>query len=75
MRTPEEYAGGNLAATYCSSCADASGRLKPFSEVLQINADYFVREQGIDPQAARQIAHALLISMPAWQGRPEAVIL
>lgn len=75
MRTPEEFAGGDPLATYCSSCADAGGQLRPFREVLQINTDYFVREQGIDPQAARQMAHALLVGMPAWQGRPEAVIV
>lgn len=74
MRAPEDYAGGNPEADYCSTCAEASGRLKPYREVLEANADYFVREQGLDPQAARQLAHALLISMPAWRGRPEAVL-
>lgn len=74
MRTLDDYAGGNPAAEYCSTCADGSGRLKPFGVVLQANADYFVREQGIDPQAARKLAHALLASMPAWQEHPEATI-
>lgn len=75
MRAPEDFAGGKLGAAYCSTCAEASGRLKPYGEVLQANADYFVREQGIDPQAARQMAHALLVSMPAWRGRPEAMFV
>jgi hypothetical protein len=74
MRTPGDYAGGNPSAEFCSTCAEASGRLRPYREVLQANADYFVREQGIDPQAARAMAHALLASMPAWRGRPEATM-
>ena len=46
-----------------------TGRLKPFNAVLQANADYFVREQGVDPDAAREMARALLVSMPAWKNR------
>jgi hypothetical protein len=67
MRHPADFAGGNTAAQYCSTCAQADGALKPFEEVLQANAAYFVRQQGIDPQAALTLARALLISMPAWQ--------
>jgi hypothetical protein len=69
MSTPEDHAGGDPGAAYCSSCAEASGRLKPFDEVLQVNADYLVREQGLDAQAAREMARALLAAMPPWRGR------
>lgn len=75
MRAVDDYAGGNPDAEYCSTCAEASGRLRPYGEVLQANADYLVREQGIAPQAARAMAHALLASMPAWRGRPEATLM
>lgn len=70
MRQPADFAGGKHDAAYCSACGDASGRLRPFEEVLQANADYFVREQGLDPGAAREMARALLSSMPAWQPQP-----
>ncbi len=56
-----------MDAEYCSTCAEASGALKPFDEVVQANADYFVREQGVSLSAAREMAKALLASMPAWQ--------
>lgn len=69
MNAPEDYAGGNLAAQYCSTCAEPSGHLKPFKVVLQANAEYFVSQQGVDPQAGRELALALLMSMPAWKGR------
>jgi hypothetical protein len=70
MRRPEDHAGGDPGAEYCSTCGDASGRLKPFDQVVQANADYFVRQQGVDPQAAREMARALLTSMPAWKSPP-----
>ncbi len=67
MREPADFAGGIVGASYCSSCGDDTGQLKPYDEVLKVNADYLAREQGIDMTAARELARALLASMPAWQ--------
>jgi Putative zinc ribbon domain len=67
MRTAADFAGGQLGAAYCNSCGTESGQLKPFEEVLQANAEYFAREQGLAPSAARELARALLVSMPAWK--------
>ena len=69
MTAPEDHAGGKMSAEYCSTCAEASGALKPFDDVVQANAEYFVREQGVSLSAAREMAKALLASMPAWQAR------
>lgn len=69
MRTPEDFAGGNLAAAYCSTCAEPGGQLRPFDDVVAANAAYFVREQGVDSAAARDMARALLLSQPAWTAR------
>jgi ribosomal protein L37E len=67
MREPADFAGGQPGAHYCSTCGDDAGRLRPFTEVLQANADHLVRQQGLDPGAARDMAHALLTAMPAWR--------
>ncbi|MDP1684976.1 zinc ribbon domain-containing protein [Hydrogenophaga sp.] len=67
MREPADFAGGQPGAVYCSTCGDDTGQLRPFDEVLQANANYLVRQQGLDPIAAREMAHALLAAMPAWQ--------
>jgi len=69
MRSPADFAGGKVGAAYCSGCGDAAGRLRPYEDVLKVNADYYVREQRVDPAAAREMARALLASMPAWKGR------
>jgi Putative zinc ribbon domain len=67
MQAPADYAGDNLDADYCSTCAEANGKLKPYDDVVHANASYFVRQQGVDPEAARKMAQALLASMPAWK--------
>jgi hypothetical protein len=69
MSSPADFAGGNTSAEYCSTCADIQGILRPWDEVLQANAAYYVRQQGVDPAAAREMARALLLSMPAWAPR------
>ena len=69
MRAPADFAGGRLDSAYCSTCGDDAGQLRPFDDVLQANADYLVRQQGLDPGAARGMARALLTSMPAWKSR------
>jgi hypothetical protein len=69
MRSASDHAGGRLDADYCSTCGLDSGALKPFDEAVSANADYLVREQGLDPVAAHRMAAALLLTMPAWQGR------
>jgi hypothetical protein len=71
MRAPDDFAGGDAAAEYCSTCAEAGDRLKPFTQVVEANASYFVREQGIDLTAARKMARALLLSQPAWRDRKQ----
>lgn len=70
MSTLDDHAGNDPDAAFCSTCASPDGRLKPFEEAVEANAGYFVRQQGIDPLAAREMARALLASMPAW--RPDA---
>ena len=67
MQTPADFAGGNPDSAYCSTCGDDRGRLKPYADVLQANAAYYEREQGLHPEAARELARSLLASMPAWK--------
>ena len=69
MQSPDDFAGGKRDSAYCSTCGDETGRLKPYDEVLSANAAYLVRQQGLDPGAARGLARALLASMPAWKGQ------
>ncbi|HQY71456.1 MAG TPA: zinc ribbon domain-containing protein [Pseudomonadales bacterium] len=67
MQAPADFAGGMADSAYCSTCGDEFGRLRPYDDVLQANAAYYEREQGLHPAAARELARALLASMPAWK--------
>jgi hypothetical protein len=67
MRMPADFAGGQVGAAYCSTCGDETGQLKPYNQVLQLNAEYLVRQQGLDRSAAREMARVMLASMPAWK--------
>ena len=67
MRLPADFAGGRVDAAYCSGCGDAAGQLKPYDQVLEVNTEYLVRQQGLDRSAARAMARAMLASMPAWK--------
>ena len=69
MRSAADHAGGLPDAAYCSTCGLETGELKPFEDAVAANADYLVQEQGLDPRAARDMAAALLVTMPAWQAR------
>lgn len=71
MASPGDFAGGDPSSIYCSTCATDDGKLKPYEEVLEANADYLVRLQQVDIGAARIMARALLASMPAWKDRAE----
>ena len=67
MRAPHDFAGGRSDAAYCSTCGDDTGALRPYDDVLAANAAYFVRQQGVHPDAARRLASALLATQPAWR--------
>ena len=67
MQSQADFAGGNPEAVYCSTCADDQGRLRPFEVVLEANAEYLVRLQGLAIGAARELARSLLVAMPAWR--------
>ena len=62
-----DHALGKESIPYCAYCADSEGKLRPYSEVLEATAGYYMSSQGLDPQAARQMAEQLLKNQPAWK--------
>jgi hypothetical protein len=67
MEKPEDFALGDVTQPYCSYCTDARGKLLPYEQVLETNARSYEQTQGVTPEAARQLAQALLADMPAWR--------
>jgi len=69
MEKPEDFALGDVTQPYCSYCTDARGKLLPYEQVLETNARIYEQSQGVTPEAAKQLAQALLADMPAWRKR------
>ena len=69
MERPEDHALGDVTHPYCRYCTDEQGRLLPYERVLGMNAESYVKSQGVTPEAAQRLAAALLADMPAWKSR------
>lgn len=69
MERPEDHAMGDVNAVYCRYCTDEQGRLRPYEFILGMNAEYYVKSQGVTPVAARRLAAAMLADLPAWKER------
>ena len=69
MEKPEDFALGDVTQPYCSYCTDARGKLLPYEQVLETNAQSYEATQGVTPEAAKRLAQALLADMPAWRDR------
>jgi hypothetical protein len=69
MERPEDHALGDVNHQYCRYCTDERGELLPYEKVLGMNAEIYVKSQGVTPEAAQRLAAALLADMPAWKGR------
>jgi hypothetical protein len=67
-----DFAMGDPTNIYCAGCVDAEGRLRSYDEVLGMNTQYLVQNQGLDPEAARKMAAALMADLPAWKGLARA---
>lgn len=65
----EDHALGDINNNYCCHCADDAGKLLPYDTVLKSNIEFYVESQGLDKQAATQMAKEVLSEMPAWKGR------
>jgi hypothetical protein len=72
MEQDEDFALGDRSQPYCRYCTDVRGALLPYEDVLDTNARYYVESQGVNADAARGMAAALLAAMPAWRDRPTA---
>lgn len=67
LKTPADFALGDIHQKYCSHCTNEKGQLKPFSEVVKGMAGYLAHSQGLAMDAASQLAENLLSKQPAWR--------
>jgi len=65
----EDFAGLDQSSNYCSSCADDSGKIKSFEEVLDNLTQRIAKTDGFDESASRNAALQILGRQPAWEPR------
>jgi len=65
---PEDHALGDVHNEYCTYCTNPDGSLKSYEEVLALIAEEFVESQGIDKEAAKEMAREVMAKLPAWSG-------
>ena len=66
MKEPSDYAMGDAGKDYCKFCARPDGSMQSYDEKLEGMTDFIVRTQGLDKQAARDTAKAMMAKLPAW---------
>lgn len=68
MSKPEDFAMGDESKDYCRFCARPDGAMQSYPEKLEGMADFLVRTQGLDRNAAHDTAKRLMAKLPAWKG-------
>ncbi len=71
MASPQDYPAGVESRDYCRYCARPDGTMQSYDEKLAGMAQFIVRTQGVDEQAAREVARRTMDKLPAW-AKPQA---
>jgi hypothetical protein len=68
MTKPTSYPMQDESKDYCVYCARPDGSMQSYSEKVEGTADFLMQTQGLDKQAAHDVAVRILVKLPAWQG-------
>ena len=67
LERPEDCAKGDLSSAFCVHCTHPDGKLKSYKEVHEGMTNYLIHSQGLDADAAKQMAENELKKYPAWK--------
>lgn len=67
MREKSDYAMGDESRDYCKFCAREDGSMQSYDEKLAGMAEFIVRTQGLDKDAAVKSAKNIMAQLPAWK--------
>ncbi|TEB11225.1 hypothetical protein Pmgp_01760 [Pelotomaculum propionicicum] len=67
MENPADFAMGDPDKDFCVHCARQDGTMQSYEEKLDSLANFIVRTQGLDKQAARDAAKGMMAQLPAWK--------
>lgn len=69
MKEPADFAMGDPEKDYCVYCALPDGTMQSYEEKLRSLTAFIVRTQGLDEQAANDVARKMMARLPAWKER------
>ena len=69
MRKSKDFGGQDAKNKYCCHCADDSGVLKNYKDIVEGLTNFLVEMQGLEREQAEQTAKEGLAKMPAWKNR------
>lgn len=67
MAKPADFPGNDESKDYCIYCARPDGSMQSYSEKVAGTTEFLIRTQGLDREAARQMAVRTLAKLPAWK--------
>ena len=67
MTKAEDFPLGDSTKDYCVYCARPDGSMMDYPEHLEHTVDFLIRTQGLDKDAAREMAIRTLSKLPAWK--------
>ncbi|HSN58827.1 MAG TPA: zinc ribbon domain-containing protein [Clostridiaceae bacterium] len=67
MEKPEDFAIGDPEKDYCRFCCHEDGTMQSYEEKLESMTDFVVKTQGLDHEASRTAAKAMMAELPAWK--------
>jgi hypothetical protein len=66
MTKAEDYPLGDESKEYCHFCARPDGSLQSYEEKLKGTIEFLIRTQGINEEAAYELAVRTMKKLPAW---------
>ena len=67
MTKPADYPSQDESKDYCIYCAKPDGSMQSYPEKLEGMTEFLIRTQGLDHEAAKEMAERALAKLPAWQ--------
>jgi len=67
MTKPSDFPLEDESKDYCVYCARPDGSMQSYSEKLAGMTGFLIRTQGLDEEAARQLAARNMAKLPAWK--------
>nr|WP_319488905.1 zinc ribbon domain-containing protein [uncultured Caproiciproducens sp.] len=67
MTKPSDYPLEDESKDYCIYCAKPDGSMQSYPKKIESTIQFLIRTQGIDKEAARELAVRTLSKLPAWK--------